>query len=126
MQPVKPNIGGQAVIEGVMMRGPKTTAIAVRKNEEIIMKTEENRSLSDKYKFLRLPILRGILALIEMLILGIQTLSYSAGVAGIDDEEELTGRDSFGISFSLRFCCITVYSPLIAVRFIGSLQAHSY
>ncbi len=126
MQPVKPNIGGQAVIEGVMMRGPKTTAIAVRKNEEIIMKTEENRSLSDKYKFLRLPILRGILALIEMLILEIQTLSNSAGVAGIDDEEELTGRDiALALVSALGFAVLLfIVLPTVAVRFIGgSLQS---
>ena len=60
MKPVKPKIGGQAVIEGVMMRGPKTTAIAVRKNDEIIVKTQENHSLQDKYKVLKLPILRGM------------------------------------------------------------------
>ena len=39
LQPVKPKIGGQAVIEGVMMRGPKTTAVAVRKNDDIVIKT---------------------------------------------------------------------------------------
>lgn len=121
MQPVKPNIGGQAVIEGVMMRGPKTTAIAVRKSEEIVMKTEKNHSLSDKYKFLKLPILRGILALVEMLILGIKTLSYSAGVAGLDEEEELTGKDiALALVSALGFAVLLfIVLPTVAVRFIG-------
>lgn len=125
MQPVKPNIGGQAVIEGVMMRGPKTTAIAVRKNEEIIMKTEGNHSISDKYKFLKLPILRGMVALVEMMVLGIQTLSYSASVAGIDDEEELTGRDiALALVSALGFAVVLfIIVPTVAVRFIsGNLQ----
>ena len=75
MKPVCPKIGGQAVIEGVMMRGPKTTAIAVRKNDDIIIKTQENHSVQDKYKFLKLPIPRGIVSLVEMLVLGSQVLS---------------------------------------------------
>ncbi|HHX23025.1 MAG: DUF1385 domain-containing protein [Tepidanaerobacteraceae bacterium] len=122
MKPVKPNIGGQAVIEGVMMRGPKMTAIAIRKNEEIIMKTEPNHSLSDKYKFLKLPILRGILSLFEMLIIGIQTLSYSASVAGEGEEEELTSRDiAFALISAVGFAvALFIVLPTIAVRFISS------
>ncbi|NLU10193.1 MAG: DUF1385 domain-containing protein [Tepidanaerobacter acetatoxydans] len=122
MQPVKPSIGGQAVIEGVMMRGPKTTAIAVRKNGEIIIKTEKNHSISDKYKFLKLPILRGIVSLIEMLILGIQTLSYSASMAGYEDEEELTSKDiALALVFALGFAILLfAVLPTVAVKFISS------
>jgi len=122
LKPVKPRIGGQAVIEGVMMRGPKTTAIAVRKNDDIIIKTQENQSLQDKYKFLKLPILRGVVALIEMLILGIQVLSYSASVAGLDEEEELTGKDiAFALVSALGFAILLFIAlPTLAVRFISS------
>jgi len=121
LKPVKPKIGGQAVIEGVMMRGPKTTAIAVRKNDEIIVKTQENHSLQDKYKVLKLPILRGIVALIEMLVLGIQVLSYSASVAGLDEEEELTGKDmAFALISAFAFAILLfVVLPTLAVKFIG-------
>jgi len=125
LQPVKPKIGGQAVIEGVMMHGPKTTAVAVRKNDDIVIKTQENRSLQDKYKFLKLPILRGIVALIEMLVLGIQTLSYSASVAGLEDEEELTGKDiAFALVSALGFAVLLfIVLPTLAVRYIsGNLQ----
>lgn len=125
LQPVKPKIGGQAVIEGVMMRGPKTTAVAVRKNDDIVIKTQENRSLQDKYKFLKLPILRGVVALIEMLVLGIQTLSYSASVAGLEDEEELTGKDiAFALVSALGFAVLLfIVLPTLAVRYIsGNLQ----
>jgi uncharacterized protein YqhQ len=121
MKPVKPSIGGQAVIEGVMMRGPKLTAIAVRKDNEIIIKQEENWSLSNKYTFLKLPIIRGMLALIEMMIIGIQALSYSAGVAG-EEEEELTKKDiSLAILTAIGFAVLLfVVIPTVAVRVIGA------
>ncbi|MCR4429787.1 MAG: DUF1385 domain-containing protein [Tepidanaerobacteraceae bacterium] len=120
MKPVRPNIGGQAVIEGVMMRGPKFTAIAVRKNDEIIIKKEENRSLSDKYKFLKLPILRGMLSLVEMLIVGIQALSYSASMAG-DDEEKLSSKDiALALLSAIGFAVLLfIIIPTAAVKLIG-------
>ncbi|MDK2879528.1 MAG: hypothetical protein PWR06_2244 [Thermoanaerobacteraceae bacterium] len=120
MKPVRPNIGGQAVIEGVMMRGPKFTAIAVRKNDEIIIKKEEYHSLSDKYKFLKLPILRGMLSLVEMLIIGIQALSYSAGIAG-DEEEKLSSRDiALALLTAVGFAILLfIIIPTAAVKLIG-------
>jgi uncharacterized protein YqhQ len=126
LEPVKPKIGGQAVIEGVMMRGLKTTAIAVRKNDDIVIRTQENHSIKDKYKFLELPILRGVVALVEMLVLGIQTLSYSASVAGLEDEEELTRKDiALALISALGFAILLfVILPTYAVRFIsGNLQS---
>jgi len=120
MKPVRPNIGGQAVIEGVMMRGPKYTAIAVRKDDEIIIKKEENHSLSDKYKLFKLPILRGMLSLVEMMIVGIQALSYSAGMAG-DEEEKLTGRDiALALLAAVGFAVLLfIIIPTVAVKLIG-------
>lgn len=120
MKPVKPNIGGQAVIEGVMMRGPKFTAIAVRKEHEIIIKKEENRSFSDSYTFLKLPILRGMVSLVEMLIIGIQALSYSASIAQ-DEEEKLSGKEiAFAILAALGFAILLfIIIPTFAVKLIG-------
>jgi len=72
------NYGGQAVIEGVMMRSPTKYAIAVRKpDKEIILKIDKLRTLSDKMKFLKWPIFRGIINLIESLVLGLKALTYS-------------------------------------------------
>lgn len=122
MKPVKPSIGGQAVIEGVLMRGPKYTAIAVRKeDDDIVVKKEENTSLSDKYSFLKLPIFRGMLALYEMLVLGIEALSYSAGIVG-EEEEQLTNKDiAFAIMSAFGFAILLfIVVPTVAVRFIGS------
>lgn len=85
----KTTIGGQAVIEGVMMKGPSKIAVAVRKpDNEIELKVEDNNSITKKYKFLKLPFLRGVVSLIEALNTGISTLMYSASFWTEDEEEE--------------------------------------
>lgn len=86
------DIGGQAVIEGVMMKGRKVYAVAVRKSDDTIV-TEVNKTSSwlEKYKILRLPILRGMAVFAESLVLGVKTLGYSAELYG-DEEEEQPGK----------------------------------
>ena len=82
-------VGGQAVIEGVMMRSPKRIATAIRRaNGEIELKIEEFVSLIQRKKFLNIPIFRGAITLIEVMILGIKTLQWSADKAMEDMEEE--------------------------------------
>lgn len=76
------NIGGQAVIEGVMMRGEDRISTAVRlPSGEIKIQTDPYKSLAKRYKLLSLPVLRGAVAFVEMLFIGIKTLNYSAEVA---------------------------------------------
>jgi uncharacterized protein YqhQ len=88
----KTTVGGQAVIEGVMMRGSKGLATAVRlPNGSIEVKKESSESLTKKYKFLGLPIIRGFISLIESLIIGIKSLEYSASFFE-DDEEETESK----------------------------------
>ncbi len=85
-------VGGQAVIEGVMMRAPKSMAIAVRRpNGEIFVKEDRWRSLSERWSFLRWPFIRGSLILVESLINGMQALTFSANQA-LEEEEETLGR----------------------------------
>jgi len=80
-------IGGQAVIEGVMMRGVKTSAMAVRKPDGTInLSTWQNSSIKDKYPVLKFPVLRGVVNFVEMLIDGYKTLMQSAEIAGLEDE----------------------------------------
>lgn len=83
-------IGGQAVIEGVMMRGPQKTAMAVRKPDgSINLDTWENTSIRDKYPLLKLPLVRGVVSFVEMLIFGYKSLMASADIA---TEEEPDGN----------------------------------
>jgi len=71
--------GGQAVIEGVMMRGGKNMAIAVRRTpEEIVLETSRVNSVTDRFGFLKWPFIRGTVALIESMIIGVRCLTYSA------------------------------------------------
>lgn len=85
--------GGQAVIEGVMIRSQKHMVICVRQpNDEILTKVEEIKSVSEKHKVLRLPFLRGIVALFETLYLGIKGLHFSANVS-LEEEEKLNPKE---------------------------------
>lgn len=80
-------IGGQAVIEGVMMKGRGEYAIAVRKpDKEIEIKTEKHKSVREKYRMTNFPIVRGIVTFVESLIMGMRTLNYSASF--YEEEEE--------------------------------------
>lgn len=80
-------IGGQAVLEGVMMRNHDKYAVAVRKPDgEISVKNWDTRSIRERNIFLRLPIIRGVVAFIESLVLGIKTLTYSSSF--LEEEEE--------------------------------------
>lgn len=82
-------IGGQALIEGILMRGPKDVAIAVRNaDKEIILKKDELNTLGMRYKFFRLPFVRGVVGLIESMAFGIKALMYSAEFFEEDFEEK--------------------------------------
>ena len=83
------SIGGQAVLEGVMMRGPKDIAIAVRTPEGIIAVDKKPvHSITMKYKFLKVPIIRGIIAFFESMIVGVKSLMFSAEFYDIEEENE--------------------------------------
>jgi uncharacterized protein YqhQ len=80
-------VGGQAVIEGVMMRTPSAYAIAVRKADGTVIHTSAKfLKWSDKFPFLKLPILRGAAVLVQSMGLGIKALNYSANEAMLDAE----------------------------------------
>jgi uncharacterized protein YqhQ len=82
------SIGGQAVIEGVMMRSPNAFVVAVRKPDgEIRLRRDQWYGLSNKLSFLKKPFLRGILILIETMANGIVSLNYSANIA-MDEENK--------------------------------------
>ena len=82
-------VGGQAVMEGVMMRTPSAYAIACRRKDGSIVKTAESLpKWSDKYKWLNLPVLRGGATLIQSMALGIKALNFSARIYEEDLERE--------------------------------------
>ena len=94
-QPVAPKftIGGQAVIEGVMMRSPSAVATAVRKESgKIEITSKPFRGITAKYKWLDVPIVRGGINLIETLVLGMQSLNWSADQAMSEEEREAQAK----------------------------------
>ncbi|MBE7036858.1 MAG: DUF1385 domain-containing protein [Ruminococcaceae bacterium] len=83
------SIGGQAVMEGVMMRGPKEIAVAVRKPDgDIIIDKKPIASILQKVKFLKLPIIRGVISFFESLVVGTKALMFSAEFFDIEEEED--------------------------------------
>ena len=92
------SVGGQALIEGVMMRGTKDIAIAVRRPDRTIeIKREPVTGIVQKYKLSKIPILRGGIALIDSMVLGVRSLMYSAEIAeeGIETPTEPDKFESF-------------------------------
>lgn len=89
------SVGGQAVIEGVMMRGSNGVATAVRTNSgEIVIDKKDIIPYSKRYKILGFPVIRGFVSLVESLVIGIQTLNYSAEFFE-DGEEEPSKFDKW-------------------------------
>lgn len=85
----KTSIGGQALIEGVLMRGPTEVAIAVRKpNKEIDLQVQKVKTLGMRYAIFRTPFIRGMVSLIESLTMGTKALMHSAEFFDEDEEEE--------------------------------------
>ena len=95
-------VGGQAVLEGVMMKAGSHTVTTCRKDDGSLVVTDDSFvSIRKKHKILNLPILRGIINFVEMMILSIKTLSASAEALGLDEMEEETKfekwlKDKFG------------------------------
>lgn len=82
------DIGGQAILEGVMMRGKRMYAVAVRKpNKDIVVDKKKVKSSQDRPSFLKLPIIRGSVALIDSLIIGMKSITFSASFFDTEEEE---------------------------------------
>ena len=87
------NIGGQAVMEGIMMKNGDHYAVAVRKpDKEIEVKVEECHSFIKNKKILQLPFIRGVFNFVDSLVLGMKSLMFSAEFF-MDDEEEEKERE---------------------------------
>ena len=83
------SIGGQALIEGIMMKSPEKTVLAVRMpNKEIDISYFDEKSIKEKYKILGLPIIRGVVGFVESMIQGYKAMMISADKSGFTDFEE--------------------------------------
>ncbi|MDU4960867.1 MAG: DUF1385 domain-containing protein [Sporomusaceae bacterium] len=124
MNAAKPSIGGQAVIEGVMMKGPSHIATAVREpSGTIALRKETVTTLGDRYPLLKKPLLRGVVALGESLAYGLKALSFSAQAAGEESEQLTTREIAMTMLFSLGLAVVLfVVIPTFAAKYIhGSI-----
>ncbi|HUT66518.1 MAG TPA: DUF1385 domain-containing protein [Spirochaetota bacterium] len=129
----RPRIGGQAVIEGVMIRNRDVYSIAVRKEDgsiEVVKKDVNSPAL--KHKILRVPFIRGVMALFENLVLGIKSLLYSAEVAMPETEKEKPKENSsnllvvFGMIPALLLgVALFLVLPNISTHFLGIVEKDS-
>jgi len=106
----KNSVGGQAVIEGVLMRSPRSIALAIRKpSGEIALEKEENVAWSKRHPILGIFLIRGIATLIETLAIGMKSLVHSADVAMEAEGKRVSGWE-YGFSFVLSFAiAITLF-----------------
>ena len=116
------DIGGQAVIEGVMMKSGNAWTVAVRNSDkEIVLKKERARELPKPFK---LPVLRGVTALVQALSIGIRALLFSAEASGLDEEKP--SSLSLGLTVIFSFVIgigLFLFLPLYTTKLMGALLA---
>lgn len=111
MQSKKINVGGQAVIEGVMIRGPKRYVVAARKKNSIVYK--KGNIPSEKNKFLKLPFVRGFINLADMMVIGIKSIMWSAQQAG-ESDQKITKKE---VTFTMLLSVAAVIIFFIALPY---------
>jgi len=118
MEKKKINVGGQAVIEGVMIRGPSNYVVAVRKNKKII--SRKGKIPTKKYNFSELPFVRGFVNLVDMLVIGIKSLMWSAEQAAPEDEK--IGKNELAFTMLITLGTVIVFFialPYFLTNLIG-------
>lgn len=137
------SIGGQALIEGIMMRGPKKQAIVCRTADGLVEKVEELKFIKSKYPILGWPLIRGCATFLDSMVKGMQALTYSADLLPLDEQGEPDKLDQWieahfpeekakkliigtavvlGIALSL---FLFIFLPAVVVGFLKPLT-HSY
>jgi uncharacterized protein YqhQ len=117
-----PHVGGQAVIEGVMMRSPTRIATAVRTpHREIVVRTESYESITKRHRLLGLPIVRGAVALVETFVIAVRALGFSAEQA---TEEEGGGMGPWHTAITVVIAFVLgvaffFYLPLVLTEWLG-------
>jgi len=113
------NIGGQAVIEGVMMNSPHYYAIALRlRDGEIMVKKEAKSRWAEKLFFSRLPMVRGVFVLFDTLVIGIKSLTYSADIFSRESTEKESNQRPEKLKSNTWILVVTVIFSLLAGLFL--------
>lgn len=119
----RPSIGGQAVLEGVMMRGPASWSVACRRpDDSIAVDRFPLPSMAERHAWLKWPLLRGVVVLGESLAIGVKALMISANQA-LDDEEQLTSKQ---LGWSLTVAMVMFSAVFIALPVLGTRLLENY
>lgn len=122
--PPRPAIGGQAVLEGVMMRGPASWSVACRKpDESIAVESHPLPSLAERHPWLKWPLMRGVMVLGESLSIGIKALMISANHA-LDEEDEQLSDKQLGWTLGtamVMFSAIFIVLPVFGTRLVENI-----
>jgi uncharacterized protein YqhQ len=119
----RPAVGGQAVLEGVMMRGPSSWSVACRRpDQSIVVERFPLPTLAERHKWLKWPLFRGVVVLGESLAIGIKALMISANQA-MEDEEQLSDKQlgwTLGVSMVM-FSAIFIVLPVLGTRLLENV-----
>lgn len=107
------NIGGQALIEGILMRGPKKQAVVVRTPNGLVTNEEELKLTGDRYPILKLPFIRGSVNFLDSMTKGVKALMFSAEQAGDEDEP-----DKFDLWIEKKFGAEKAQKAIISIAVI--------
>ncbi len=132
------SIGGQALIEGILMRGPTKQATVVRTENGLVTKLEEPKFLRQRYKFCDLPIIRGGITFVESMVYGVKALTYSAELMPEEEQEQPSKldkwiEDKFGMEKAQKFIigiavflgiCLSVGLFILLPTFLAGFVKH--
>ena len=117
-------VGGQAIMEGIMMRGPKGLCMAVRKPDGTIsICKKQPATLSSRWKILKWPVLRGTAAFVDTLVIGLDALMYSANESG--DEDMQLSKGTLGLTMFVGIAIsvgLFMILPTILIRLLGPVN----
>ncbi|MEG1108039.1 MAG: DUF1385 domain-containing protein [Oscillospiraceae bacterium] len=137
------SIGGQALIEGILMRGPVKQSIVVRTDEGLVSKVEEPHFVKERYKILGFPLIRGVVTFLESMIYGVKALTYSAELLPEEQQEtpskfdlwiekkfgsEKAEKFVIGVAVVLGICLsvgLFILLPTLLAGFVGKLTDSS-
>ena len=121
------SIGGQALIEGIMMRGPKRTVMAVRTKEGEIDITEMSYTpIKEKCKILGWPFIRGVVNLVESMLQGYKAIELSAEKSGFADEDEPDGKESKPVAMGAIMVIASILAVILSVGLFMYLPALAF
>ena len=107
------SIGGQALIEGILMRGPEKQAIVCRTEDGLVEKIDELHLVKEKHPILGWPLIRGVVVFLDSMVKGMQALTYSADLLPEDEQEE-PGKIDLAVKLAYAFALYARFPSVLS------------